>query len=198
MSKEIVIKTRILEFPIYMTIDTLKSSKIYTSLCTVRNKLIENNIVSKDLRYRMHFYKKIDGNLMKIKEGDILEGIIILNIEDEIDYSEPVNILFYLEKRITEFEDKFKDLYNSENYIELKNIWSIFREENSDCFDYAEWYVVMRPISGINLLEKMAVDIRKWFIQKERVIIDIDLMLLNKIVYEEKESDYDVVNKFLI
>ena len=50
------IEDNILFFPVCLNIDTEKSSKIYTSLCSLRNMLIENSIISKDLRYNMHFY----------------------------------------------------------------------------------------------------------------------------------------------
>lgn len=206
IDKEIVIKTKLLDFPIYMTV---KNYQIYTNLCMVRNKLIENSIISKELRYKMYFYKKINGNLIKIKEGDILEGTIYLNIEDDLDYSEPVNILFYLQKRMIDFEYKFQELYKNyeeENYNNIDNVnnikflkdnWFKFKEVNNDCFDYAEWYIIMKPIKNINLLYKMAIDIRKWFIHKEKIISDIDLDLLNKIEYKENENDYDFIQKFL-
>jgi len=195
---EVVIKSKFLEFPIYVSIETEKSSKIYTSLCLLRNKLIENSIIEKEMRYKLYFYKKKENNFIKIKENDILDGIIFLNIEDELDYSEPVNILFYLEKRITEFEKEFNKLNELNDYTKLKNIWSQFRDRNSDCFDYAEWYSIMEPIRGINLLYKMSLDVRKWIIQKERIISDIDLKLLNSITITEKNSEYDIINKFLI
>ena len=195
---EVVIKSKFLEFPIYISIETEKSSKIYTSLCLLRNKLIENSIIEKEMRYKLYFYKKIENNFIKIKENDILNGIIFLNIEDELDYSEPVNILFYLEKRITEFEKEFNKLNELNDYTKLKNIWSQFRDRNSDCFDYAEWYSIMEPVKGINLLYKMSLDVRKWIIQKERIISDIDLKLLNSITITEKNSEYDIINKFLI
>lgn len=195
---EVVIKSKFLEFPIYISIETEKSSKIYTSLCLLRNKLIENSIIEKEMRYKLYFYKKKENNFIKIKENDILDGIIFLNIEDELDYSEPVNILFYLEKRITEFEKEFNKLNELNDYTKLKNIWSQFRDRNSDCFDYAEWYSIMEPIKGINLLYKMSLDVRKWIIQKERIISDIDLKLLNSITITEKNSEYDIINKFLI
>jgi hypothetical protein len=195
---EVVIKSKFLEFPIYISIETEKSSKIYTSLCLLRNKLIENSIIEKEMRYKLYFYKKKENNFIKIKENDILDGIIFLNIEDELDYSEPVNILFYLEKRITEFEKEFNKLNELNDYTKLKNIWSQFRDRNSDCFDYAEWYSIMEPIRGINLLYKMSLDVRKWIIQKERIISDIDLKLLNSITITEKNSEYDIINKFLI
>ena len=195
---EVLIKSKFLEFPIYISIETEKSSKIYTSLCLLRNKLIENSIIEKEMRYKLYFYKKIENNFIKIKENDILNGIIFLNIEDELDYSEPVNILFYLEKRITEFEKEFNKLNELNDYTKLKNIWSQFRDRNSDCFDYAEWYSIMEPVKGINLLYKMSLDVRKWIIQKERIISDIDLKLLNSITITEKNSEYDIINKFLI
>ena len=107
-------------------------------------------------------------------------------------------ILFYLEKRITEFEKEFNKLNELNDYTKLKNIWSQFRDRNSDCFDYAEWYSIMEPVKGINLLYKMSLDVRKWIIQKERIISDIDLKLLNSITITEKNSEYDIINKFLI
>ena len=101
MSKIVVIKyinvINNIDFPIYISIDTSKSSKMYTSLCTIRNNLIENGIVDRELRYKMHFYKDLSMQI-KVKEGDILDGIIYLKIENEVDYSEPVNILYHLEK----------------------------------------------------------------------------------------------------
>jgi hypothetical protein len=203
IDKEIVIKTKLLDFPVYMTV---KNYQIYTNLCMVRNKLIENGIISKELRYKMYFYKKINGNLIKIKEGDILERTIYLNIEDDLDYSEPVNILFYLQKRMIDFEYKFQELYKNykqetENNIDnikiLKNMWIKFKEINNDCFDYAEWYIIIKPIKNINLLYKMAIDIRKWLIHKEKIISDIDLEILNKTEYTENENDYDIIQKFL-
>jgi len=195
---EVVIKSKFFEFPIYVTIETEKTSQIYTSLCTLRNKLIENSIIDKRQRYNLFFYKRVDNNLVKIKENDVLEGVIFLNIESEIDCSEPVNILFYLEKRITEFEEDFKRLYDSNNYTELKSIWTKFKEHNIDCFDYAEWYTIMEPIKNINLLYKMALDVRKWLIQKEISISEIDLKLLNSVNTTENSTDYDIISKFLI
>jgi hypothetical protein len=84
---EVVIKSKFFEFPIYVAIETEKSSNIYTSLYTLRNRLIDNSLIDKRHRYNLYFYKKIDNNLIKIKENDRLEGIIFLNIEDELDYS---------------------------------------------------------------------------------------------------------------
>lgn len=195
---EVVVKSKFFEFPIYVTIETEKTSKIYTSLCTLRNKLIENSIIDKRQRYNLYFYKKVENNLIKIKENDILEGIIFLNIENEIDCSEPVNILFYLEKRITEFEEEFNRLLESNRYTEVKSIWTQFRDNNIDCFDYAEWYTIMEPIKNINILYKMALDVRKWLIQKDILIFEIDLKLLNSVNVIENSNDYDIINKFLI
>jgi len=195
---EIVIKSKFLEFPIYLYIETEESSKIYTSLCTLRNKLIENSIIDKGLRYNLYFYKKVDDNLIKIKENDILKGIIFLDIEDELDYSEPVNILFYLEKRITEFENDFKILFEDNKYTQIKKIWNKFKDKNIDCFDYAEWFTIMKPIKDIKLLYKMSLDVKKWIIQKKKIIIDIDLKLLNSIDITENITDYDIISKFLI
>ena len=136
--------------------------------------------------------------MIKIKENDRLEGIIFLNIEDELDYSEPVNILLHLEKRIIEFEIEFNKLYESNRYNELKTIWTQFKDNNIDCFDYAEWYSIMEPIKGVSLLYKMAFDVRKWLIQKEKIIADVDLKLLNSINITENSTDYDIINRFLI
>lgn len=204
MSKTIVIKymdnNRSVDFPIYLTIDTSLSSNIYTSLCTLRNNLIENRIVDKELRYKMYFYKRdeISQNLLKVKEGDILEGTIYLRIEDAIDYSEPVNILYHLEKRITEFEKKFKYTKERKSFIELKELWINFIEQNNDCFDYAEWFFFMKPIKEeIQLLNKIALDVRKWFAQKDKIISELNLIHLSTIMVTEDEKDYEIIEKFL-
>jgi hypothetical protein len=178
--------------------DTEKSSLYYTSLCTVRNKLIENNIIPKDLRYKLYFYKNINDEIIKIKEGDILEGVIYLNIEETIDYSEPVNILYHLEKRITDFEKKFKYCKERKGFIELKKIWDEFKDNNNDCFDYAEWYSIMSPIKPeIFLLNKIALDIRKWLAHKDKIISELNIIYLGTIDQKENEEDYDFINKFL-
>lgn len=200
MSKTIIIKyinDINVNFPIYLSIDTSKSSKMYTSLCIVRNNLIENGIVDRELRYRMHFYND-PSKQIKVKEGDVLDGIIYLKIENEIDYSEPVNILYHLEKRITEFEKKFKYTKYRKSFLELKELWFNFREENSECFDYAEWFFVMRPIKDeIKLLNKIALDVRKWFIQKDKIISELNFIYLSTIIFEENEGDYEIIGKFL-
>lgn len=200
MSKTIIIKyinDINVNFPIYLSIDTSKSSKMYTSLCIVRNNLIENGIVDRELRYRMHFYND-PSKQIKVKEGDVLDGIIYLKIENEIDYSEPVNILYHLEKRITEFEKKFKYTKYRKIFLELKELWFNFREENSECFDYAEWFFVMRPIKDeIKLLNKIALDVRKWFIQKDKIISELNFIYLSTIIFEENEGDYEIIGKFL-
>lgn len=201
MSKIVVIKyinvINNIDFPIYISIDTSKSSKMYTSLCTIRNNLIENGIVDRELRYKMHFYKDLSIQI-KVKEGDILDGIIYLKIENEVDYSEPVNILYHLEKRITDFERKFKYTKERKGFLELKNLWINFREENSDCFDYSEWFFVMKPIKDeIQLLNKIALDIRKWLIQKDKIISELNLVYLSTIICEEQEQDYELFSKFL-
>lgn len=204
MSKTIVIKyidnNQFVNFPIYLNIDTSLSSNIYTSLCTLRNNLIENTIITRELRYKMYFYKKdeISGSLIKVKEGDILEGTIYLKIEDQIDYSEPVNILYHLEKRITEFEKKFKYTKDRKSFIELKELWLNFKEQNSDCFDYAEWFFVMKPIKQeIQLLNKIALDIRKWLVQKDKIMCELNLIYLSTILCKEEENDYEIMEKFL-
>ena len=201
MSNTIVIKyinENNIDFPIYLSIDTSLSSKIYTSLCILRNNLIENRIISRELRYKIYFYKKDNINLIKVKEGDILEGIIYLKIENDIDYSEPVNILYHLEKRITEFERKFKYTKERKSFIELKELWLNFKEENSDCFDYAEWFFVMKPIKDeIQLLNRIALDVRKWLIQKDKIISELNLIYLSTITYKEDEKDYEIFSKFL-
>ena len=102
MSREVIIRlsNNKNEMPIYLNIDTTKSSTIYTSLCSLRNKLIESGIGHIHTRFNMYFYKKINKELIKLKENEILDGCIYLINKQEIDYSEPVNILFNLEKRI--------------------------------------------------------------------------------------------------
>jgi hypothetical protein len=208
--KEIVIKslnTFILEMPIYLSIDLEKNRGLYTNLCSLRNQLIESNIVEKSLRHHMCFYKKIDSNYVKIKEGDELDGMIYLNIDDDIDYSEPVNIMYHLEKRITEFEREFKELYSNvlkddkfsvNCYVNIKKLWNVFKDRNSDCFDYAEWYFIIKPNGNItNILNKMALDIKKWISQKEKTMYDLDLSYLNIIQYTVNDNDFSIVEKFI-
>lgn len=200
MSKTIIIKyinDNNIDFPIYLSMDTSKSSKLYTSLCIVRNNLIENGIVDRELRYRMYFYNDLSRQI-KVKEGDIIDGTIYLKIENEVDYSEPVNILYHLEKRITEFEKKFKYTKERKSFLEIKKLWLNFREENNDCFDYAEWFFVMKPTKDeIYLLNKIALDVRKWLIQKDKIISELNLVYLSTIICQEKENDYEIFSKFL-
>jgi hypothetical protein len=205
MTKEIVIKSidSFLKFPIHLCIDTEKTCDLYTTLCILRNNLIENGIVRSEWRHRLCFYKKIEGKMIKIKEGDRFDGIIYMNIENEIDYSEPVNILYYLEKRIAEFERQFQDLYQMvtcdlKKFIELKKIWFKFREENNDCFDYAEWFFVMDPLKEIKLLRKMSLDVRKWLIQKDKIISELNFLYLNSIIIKEGDNDFDIIEKYII
>jgi len=56
----------------------------------------------------------------------------------------------------------------------------------------------MKPIKDIKLLYKMSLDVKKWIIQKKKIIIDIDLKLLNSIDITENITDYDIISKFLI
>lgn len=210
MSKEVIIKSlknkkeSIIPFPLCLTINTEKSSKIYTTLCSLRNMLIENGIINKELRYNMYFYNEEN---LKIKESDVLSGVIYLSLDNMPDYSEPCNILYHLEKRIATFEFNFKTLYEKYNeekenkdtyYVILKKEWSEFKEINDDCFDYAEWYFIMKPIAPeIGLLSKMALDIKKWVIQKEKIIAEIDIDYLSRIEYKEKEDDYSLVENLV-
>ena len=129
MSKEILIKSfdNFHIMPIYLTIDDIyKTKNLYTTCCTLRNQLIENNIIDKSFRHYMIFYKKIKDNFIKIKEGDILDvQTIYLKINEEIDYSEPINIMYHLEERIANFEKEFLEFYRKDyiNYSEIKKIW---------------------------------------------------------------------------
>jgi len=205
MTKEIVKKSidSFLKFPIHLCIDTEKMCDLYTTLCTLRNNLIENGIVRSEWRHRLCFYKKIEGQMIKIKEGDRFDGIIYMKIENDIDYSETVNILYYLEKRIAEFEIEFQSLqqvvtYDLKKFIELKKMWVKFREKNSDCFDYAEWFFVTDPLKEIKLLRKMALDIRKWLIQKDKIMSELNLIYLDSIQIKEDDNDFDVIEKYII
>jgi hypothetical protein len=163
--------------------------------------LIENNIISKDMRYNIYFYNE---NNESIKESDVLSGLIYLSIEDIPDYSEPANILYHLEKRISIFEFKFNNLYekykkDTETYYAiLKKEWSEFKDINDNCFDYAEWYFIMKPIiPEIGLLSKMALDVKKWVTQKEKIITEIDIDYLSKIECKEKEEEYALIEKLI-
>jgi hypothetical protein len=210
--KQLVIKslnTFILEMPIYLSIDTEKNKGLYINLCNLRNQLIENNIIDKSFRHRLCFYTKIHNNYVKIKEGDEIDGIIYLNIDDDIDYSEPVNILYHLEKRITYFEKDFKEIYsnvfNEDNkeivisyYIMIKKLWNEFKDKNSDCFDYADWYFLVKPNGNIaNILNKMALDIKKWICQKEKIMYELDLFYLNTLKYCVNDNDFSIIEKFI-
>ncbi len=198
------------EMPIFINIDTTLSSTTYTSLCCLRNKLIESGIIHKNIRHNIYFYKKINGELIKVKENDILEGTIYISIKDEKDYSEPTNILYNLERRIAIFEPIFKESYekayhslniDSENYIKLKNLWNNFKDTNSDCFDYNDWYFVnyISDQNVIMLLNKISIDIKKWLCQKEKAISEIDLLYLEKITTSVKvnDDDYNQLSKYL-
>lgn len=208
--KEIVIKslnTFILEMPIFLSIDLEKNRGLYMNLCGLRNQLIESSIVEKSLRHRMCFYKKIDNNYVKIKEGDDLDGIIYLNIDDEIDYSEPGNIMYHLEKRIAEFEREFKEMYSKvyiedkfviNYYINIKKLWNSFKDKNSDCFDYTEWYFIVKPNGNKpNILNKMALDIKKWISHKEKIMYELDLSYLNTIQYIVSDNEFSNIEKFI-
>jgi len=204
MSKEILIKSfdNFHIMPIYLTIDDIyKTKNLYTTCCTLRNQLIENNIIDKSFRHYMIFYKKIKDNFIKIKEGDILDvQTIYLKINEEIDYSEPINIMYHLEERIANFEKEFSEFYRKDyiNYSEIKKIWKKFREENNDCIDYAEWYFVIKPNKNdIILLNKIALDIKKWVSNKEKIIYELDINYLNTISYTVKDEDFNFIEKFL-
>jgi hypothetical protein len=110
MTSEIIIYLE--KLPIYVSLENhTKFFSTYMSLCIVRNKLIESNFVKKEYRDNMYFYKKVNNTLKKLKEDDLLDGIIYLYIKEEKDYSESSNILFYLEKRIADFEPIFNKSY---------------------------------------------------------------------------------------
>jgi hypothetical protein len=158
----------------------------------------------------MFFYKKIDNKYLKIKEGEILEGVFYLYIKDEKDYSESSNILFHLEKRITEFEPEFKKLYDEfilehnksnkeEKYNKYKlitNLWSNFKEYNNESFDYNDWYFIMKQ-NDVLLLRKISLDIKKWLSEKEMIISHIDLLYLNDLDYKLNDNDFNFINNYL-
>ena len=160
----------------------------------------------------MYFYKKVNNTYLKIKEGEILEGTIYLYIKEEKDYSESSNILFYLEKRITEFESIFKNLYeqfikdcnsnNSEKYKKyesLNKLWNDFKDYNNESFDYNEWYFIMKQndIYNIPLLRKMSLDIKKWLCQKEKTIAEVNIMYLNDLDYKISDKDFNFINNYI-
>lgn len=198
------------KLPIYISIENIKKiSDTYMSLCILRNKLIESGFVKKENRENMFFYKKTDNNYIKIKEGDMLDGVIFLFIKEDKDYSESINILYHLEKRIAQFELEFNNLHkdlilsfnknNIEKYDKYRNTvksWLIFKEYNNDCFDYNDWYFIMKQ-NDISLLRKMSLDIKKWICQKEKIISEIDLMYLNELEYKIFDDDFTFINKYI-
>ena len=198
--------------PIYISIENeVKFSSTYMSLCILRNKLIESNIIKRENRDNMFFYKKINNNnYLKVKEGELLDGILYLYIKEEKDYSEVSNILFHLEKRITNFEPKFKKSYEDfiyehnqnnkdEKYNKYKivcNLWTTFIDYNTDSFDYNDWYFIMKQ-DDIPLLRKMSLDIKKWLSKKEITMAEINLLYLNDLEYEINDTDINFVNNYL-
>jgi hypothetical protein len=197
------------KLPIYVSIENQKKvSSTYMSLCILRNKLIESGFVNKENRDNMYFYKKIDNVLLKIKEGEILDGVIYLYIKKEKDYSESSNILFYLEKRIANFEPVFKNLYDQfiinhnsnkekyEKYENFRKIWNEFKEYNNDSFDYNDWYFIMKQ-NDISLIRKMSLDIKKWLCQKEKIMAEVDIIYLNDIEYKISDNDFNFIMSYL-
>lgn len=192
------------KLPIYILLENQnKFSSTYMSLCTLRNKLIESNFVKKEFRDNMYFFYKKDNTYIKIKEGEILNGTIYLYIKEEKDFSESSNILFYLEKRISEFEPVFKKLYEDliaqyiyKKYQDLIKLWNDFKDYNEESFDYNNWYFIMKQ-DDISLLRKMSLDIKKWLRQKEKLIAEIDIIYLNQLEYKVKEEDFNFINNYL-
>lgn len=211
MTTEVIIYLE--KLPIYVSLENQnKFSSTYMSLCILRNKLIESSFVKKENRDNMYFYKKVNNTYLKIKEGEILEGTIYLYIKEEKDYSESSNILFYLEKRITEFEYIFKNLYehfikdynnnNSEKYKKyesLNKLWDSFKEYNNESFDYNDWYFLMKQndINDTTLLRKMSLDIKKWLCQKEKIMAEVNIMYLNDLDYKVSDNDFNFINNYL-
>jgi hypothetical protein len=192
------------KLPIYILLENQnKFSSTYMSLCTLRNKLIESNFVKKEFRNNMYFFYKNNNNYIKIKEGEILKGTIYLDIKEEKDFSESSNILFYLEKRITEFEPIFKTLYEDiifeytyKKYQDLIKLWNNFKEYNDESFDYNNWYFIMKQ-DDISLLRKMSLDIKKWLRQKEKLVAEVDIIYLNTLEYNVKDEDFNFINNYL-
>ena len=201
------------KFPIYVSIENNeKYSATYMSLCILRNKLIENGFVKKDFRDNMYFYKKINNSSIKIKEEELLEctiGPIYLYIKKEKDFSESSNILFYLEKRISEFEPVFKKLYKEfvfeyesnskekyQKYQNIINLWNDFKEYNDESFEYNNWYFIMKQ-DDLSLIRKMSLDIKKWIRQKEKTMAQIDLIYLNELEYKVNEEDFNFINSYI-